>query len=339
MSIGIRITLAGAVVAAVGLALTFDKPVVETVQLGYRGTGMQQVVNPARFEAAVAASKVPDAIPPVPPGGEKASVAYKNVKVLTEISADELARTMVAITEWVSPEQGCAYCHKDGEDLSEDTLYTKVVARRMLEMTRQINGKWQAHVGGTGVTCFTCHRGQPVPAFVWHADPGPRQALGAAGSRAGQNAPAAGVGLTSLPYDPLSQYLRGKDGNIRVVSATALPESNRTSIKQTEGTYGLMMHLSEALGVNCTFCHNSQSFTAWDKSSPRRATAWQGIQMVRELNDAFLEPLGPTYPKDRLGPHGDAPKANCATCHQGAYKPLFGASMLKDHPELVGPRR
>ncbi len=28
-------------------------------------------------------------------------------------------------------------------------------------------------------------------------------------------------------------------------------------------------------------------------------------------------------------------KLNCATCHQGAYKPLFGQSMLKDHPELA----
>jgi photosynthetic reaction center cytochrome c subunit len=30
------------------------------------------------------------------------------------------------------------------------------------------------------------------------------------------------------------------------------------------------------------------------------------------------------------------PKANCTTCHQGAYKPLYGASMLADYPEL-GP--
>jgi mono/diheme cytochrome c family protein len=26
---------------------------------------------------------------------------------------------------------------------------------------------------------------------------------------------------------------------------------------------------------------------------------------------------------------GDVAKVNCATCHQGAYKPLYGASMLK----------
>ena len=78
---------------------------------------------------------------------------------------------MTAITAWVAPVQGCAYCHADGEDLSSDKLYTKVVARRMLQMTRHINGDWKQHVAATGVTCYTCHRGQPVPAAVWFTDP------------------------------------------------------------------------------------------------------------------------------------------------------------------------
>jgi photosynthetic reaction center cytochrome c subunit len=30
-------------------------------------------------------------------------------------------------------------------------------------------------------------------------------------------------------------------------------------------------------------------------------------------------------------------KLNCATCHQGAYKPLNGAQMAKDFPELLKP--
>ena len=32
---------------------------------------------------------------------------------------------------------------------------------------------------------------------------------------------------------------------------------------------------------------------------------------------------------------GDALKANCETCHQGAYKPLYGAQMLKAYPNLA----
>ena len=31
---------------------------------------------------------------------------------------------------------------------------------------------------------------------------------------------------------------------------------------------------------------------------------------------------------------GDVAKVNCATCHQGAYKPLYGAAMAKHYPEL-----
>jgi photosynthetic reaction center cytochrome c subunit len=43
------------------------------------------------------------------------------------------------------------------------------------------------------------------------------------------------------------------------------------------------------------------------------------------------------FPADQLGPTGDVAKVYCATCHQGAYKPLLGVSMAKDYPELQGP--
>jgi photosynthetic reaction center cytochrome c subunit len=52
------------------------------------------------------------------------------------------------------------------------------------------------------------------------------------------------------------------------------------------------------------------------------------------LNNQFLTPLTSTFPKQRLGVNGDVAKVNCATCHQGAFKPLYGAPMAKDHPEL-----
>ena len=40
---------------------------------------------------------------------------------------------------------------------------------------------------------------------------------------------------------------------------------------------------------------------------------------------------------NRKGELGDVAKLNCNTCHQGAYKPLFGAPMAKDFPELTPP--
>jgi len=115
-----------------------------------------------------------------------------------------------------------------------------------------------------------------------------------------------------------------------------LPSGNRHSIKQAEWTYGLMTHMSSALGVNCTYCHNSRSFSSWEGNPPQRVTAWHGIRMARELNLNYLEPLQATFPSNRKGELGDVAKLNCATCHQGAYKPLNGAPMIKNHPELVG---
>ena len=97
-----------------------------------------------------------------------------------------------------------------------------------------------------------------------------------------------------------------------------------------------MIHISEALGVNCTYCHNTRSFAAWDASTPKRTTAYYGIRMVRDINTDYLVPLTPTFPAHRLGILGDVGKVNCATCHQGVFKPLYGESILKDYPELAG---
>ena len=97
-----------------------------------------------------------------------------------------------------------------------------------------------------------------------------------------------------------------------------------------------MIAMSKSLGVNCTFCHNSREFGQWPESTPPRVTAWHGIQLVRDLNPAYLDPLQPEWPANRLGPTGDGPKLYCATCHQGAQKPLLGVSLARDWPELGG---
>jgi photosynthetic reaction center cytochrome c subunit len=309
-----------------------ERPPVTMVQHGYRGTGMDQVYNPRALALQARLNTAPESPAAVPADGPKASEVFKNLKVLGDISVGELARDMVAITQWVAPVEGCAYCH-NLENLADDGKYTKVVARRMIEMTRHVNADWKTHVAATGVTCYTCHRGQPVPANVWHAPAPARTNANFIGDRAGQNAPARSVAYASLPNDPFSPFLAG-DTAIRVNGTSALPSGNRQSIKQAEGTYGLMMHMSQSLGVNCTYCHNTQNFGNWSESTPQRVTAWHGIRMVRDLNNAYLTPLQATFPANRLGPTGDAPKLNCATCHQGAYKPLYGAPMAKDFREL-----
>jgi photosynthetic reaction center cytochrome c subunit len=333
----IRIGLAFTVVIAVGLLFTFERPPVQTVQSGHRGIGLEQVYNRVALENQIARTVFPEEQPEIDPAGIPSSEVYENVQVLGDVDANEFIRLMGAITEWVSPEQGCAYCHSEEEAFSDDSLYTKRVSRRMLEMTRAINAQWADHVGATGVNCYTCHAGNPVPAEIWFTEPEHPQTTRMVGNPAGQNRAGEQVGLSSLPSDPFTPFFIEQPAAIRVITQTALPTGNRSSIKQTEWTYGLMIHMSDALGVNCVFCHNSRSFMDWSQSGPQRTTAWYGIAMVRDLNANYLVPLRDEYPPERLGVLGDAPKANCATCHQGAYKPLFGHPAIEGFPDLVGP--
>jgi photosynthetic reaction center cytochrome c subunit len=335
ISFGIKLALAVGCVAAVGFFVTtFQHPPATEIQRGYRGVGMQEVYNPATVAALTKVNKVPPADDPVDPSGQPSSAAYQNVQVLKDLDSSEFLRLMGAITTWVAPEQGCNYCHLE-TDLASDSLYTKVVARRMLQMVARINGGWKQHVGATGVTCYTCHRGQPVPSNIWFASPASTMSNGEAQQEIPKDHPSAAAASSSLPSDIFTPYLDRAD-DIRVISTAALPGTDSHSIKQTEWTYGLMMNMSKSLGVNCTFCHNSRAFSDWNQSTPQRVTAWYGIRMVRDLNTNYLDPLASVFPHNRLGPTGDGPKLNCATCHAGVYKPLFGVSMLKDYPELAG---
>jgi len=323
---------------AAGLVAGCEQPPQESTQNGYRGTGMSQIRSPEKIERLLVANAIPEAQPPADASGDLASKAYQNVQVLGHLSEGQFLRVMTAITEWVAPEQGCGYCH-NLENLADDSMYTKKVARRMLQMTTHINEDWKAHVGATGVTCYTCHRGNPVPENIWFKDPG-HVARGSAADPGGQNYPALSTARSSLPRDPFSAMLLGNT-EIRVASAQSLPtDAPGMTIQSTEMTYALMMHMSNGLGVNCTFCHNSRSFASWEESTPQRVTAWHGIRMARDINKEYLDPLTPVYPAHRLGPEGDAAKANCATCHQGVNKPLNGVSMLKDYlVELGRPKK
>jgi len=328
----IRISLLAALTFLLALA-GCERPPMESVQSGFRGTGMVQVYNPRTLEANADWHVAPPAIPAAGDEGPRASQVYKNVKVLGDLSVGQFTRLMASMATWVSPEQGCAYCHNLA-NFADDSKFTKVVARRMVEMTQSVNADWQKHVGSTGVTCYTCHRGEPVPRNIWFLTNAQPYGSNFMGDKAGQNEPSPVVNLSSLPNDPFTPFLLGNEP-IRVGGQTALPSGNRQSIKQAERTYSLMTHMSTALGVNCTYCHNTQSFSKWEGGPDRRVTAWYGIRMARDLNLTYMESLVDVFPEHRKGAMGDSPKLNCATCHQGAYKPLNGAKMASEFPELL----
>jgi photosynthetic reaction center cytochrome c subunit len=312
----------------------YERPPVETVQSGFRGIGDEQVINPRLDAQRYKKNQIPEPFPAADAEGPPATLVFQNIQVLKDLNIAQFTRVMQSMAQWVAPaDQSCNYCHE--EVMSSDAKYTKRVARRMLQMVRHINRDWRSHVGETGVTCYTCHRGQPVPEYRWYINPGQSSATGMIAGNAGKNKPSTVAGLSALPGDPYKDYLLGSE-NIRVQATQALRGSDFSSIKQTERTYAFMISVAQALGVNCNYCHSTRALEMWDQSTPRRVTAWYGIRLARDLNNNYMVPLTPTFPEHRLGVLGDVAKIACVTCHQGVFKPLYGVSMAKNYPELNG---
>ena len=240
-----------------------------TVQRGFRGTSLTYIYNPRTMDRLSEANAIPISVPYAGGVGLKAGAVYKNVQVLGDVDVGEFTRLMVNMTNWVAPNEGCAACHNiptrtveqvlDYNFMADDSKYTKVVARRMLQMVKHINADWTPHVAQTGVTCYTCHRGQLVPSNVWFNNPGPAQAGGFAQAPAGKNHPAVEAGGSALPLDPLTVFLE-QHNEVRVQATEPLRQPAQSSIKQAEWTYALMVNMSQSLGVNCTYCHADQSF-------------------------------------------------------------------------------
>ena len=80
------------------------------------------------------------------------------VKVLKGLTAPEFEIEMQQMT--VALGVNCGFCHVRGNFASEENPH-KAIARRMLEMTGQINQRF--FPGSRTVTCFTCHQGEQKP--------------------------------------------------------------------------------------------------------------------------------------------------------------------------------
>lgn len=341
----ILIGVMGGAVFVVAMLVAFGQPyATASVQTGPRGTGMDLTkriseTNTPDPTLALYADTLSDPI--IPTGTEPlAKAVYKNVQVLGDVTEDNFNRTMLAITQWVAPEQGCAYCHGDGalETYGEDTLYTKVVARRMLQMTQNLNENWSGHVnvtGNAGVNCFTCHRGQNVPSGIWYRIAPINASM--AGWGAVQNQATIQSQYTSLPSDALEAYLlNGENINVHDLESRVARDPSLPTVQNAERTFSLMNYFSNSLNVNCTFCHNTRAFYDPEQVTPQWATALLGIEMVKELNTEYLAPLVEVLPPNRLGPvYADAPKAACLTCHKEYQKPMGGADMISQWPELA----
>ena len=99
---------------------------------------------------------------PAPPAAPKtAGEAFKNVRVLKDIPADQLIPTMQFISASLGVE--CNYCHVQGA-FEKDDRKPKKAARTMMQMMAAIDK--DNFDGDRDVTCFTCHRGSPKPESI-----------------------------------------------------------------------------------------------------------------------------------------------------------------------------
>ncbi len=91
--------------------------------------------------------------------GKRADEVYKNLKVLGATPADSLNQGMHLISGELGVD--CEYCHAEKMDWAKDEKKTKDTARDMMTMMMELNQRW--FKGEQAVTCYTCHKGQPIP--------------------------------------------------------------------------------------------------------------------------------------------------------------------------------
>ncbi|HUK12687.1 MAG TPA: c-type cytochrome, partial [Thermoanaerobaculaceae bacterium] len=90
-----------------------------------------------------------------------AGEAFKNVRVLKDVPADQLIPTMQFIAASLGVE--CTFCHVQGA-FEKDDRKEKQTARRMMQMMAGINK--DNFDGDRDVTCYSCHRGSPAPQTI-----------------------------------------------------------------------------------------------------------------------------------------------------------------------------
>jgi hypothetical protein len=89
---------------------------------------------------------------------------WKNLQVLPKtLSKDEMKALMKGQAKALGVE--CDFCH-DVPDMASDKNEKKQVARKMIQMTNEINQKWITGWKGADknkITCGTCHQGHESP--------------------------------------------------------------------------------------------------------------------------------------------------------------------------------
>lgn len=155
------------------------------------------------------------------PSEKTAEQVYKNIQVLKDLRATELDGVMNFMCAALGV--GCTYCHTNPWESDEKSA--KLAARKMIVMTRAINGEHFS--GNPAVTCYTCHRGQH------NSVPNPPPDLAAAHSPDDVATPAKPAALPSTD-EIIARY-------IRAIGREAAIQKIKTRVSRgTETTTNLM---------------------------------------------------------------------------------------------------
>ena len=95
------------------------------------------------------------------PAAKTAEQAFKNIKILKAVPADQLIPSMQFISASLGVE--CSYCHVE-HAFEKDDKKPKEIARKMMEMMFAINK--ERFGDQRQVTCYSCHRGSPHPVAI-----------------------------------------------------------------------------------------------------------------------------------------------------------------------------
>jgi hypothetical protein len=127
---------------------------------------MTRLARGAVFVIASSTILVPAAFAQAPAVPNK--VESPTVKVLTGLTVPQFEQEMQGFVQALGV--SCGGCHAGRGNFASDENPRKVVARRMIEMTKALNKDFfPDHKGAEGestlgrVTCFTCHQGETKP--------------------------------------------------------------------------------------------------------------------------------------------------------------------------------
>jgi len=192
-----------------------------------------------------------------PPMAEE---AFKNIRVLRGMPADEFMGTMGVFSAALGI--SCEDCHGSGDTNWEryalDTSPRKTTARRMVQMMASIN---QGSFGGRQVvTCYTCHRGSTRPRVT----PSLAALYSPTTADESDDVIAPGAGQPSAEQI-LDKYIQAIGGPQRLAGLTSVVGKGTSAGYGPEGTRPIEI-FAKAPGLRTTIIHtlDGDSTTAFD---------------------------------------------------------------------------